>query len=103
MTTTEDRFLKTVREMDEQLTAAENENTELRSRLRIYEFTENNVGGCGKCGEKKFLCWRDDEHGYGYVCPTCLVAIKDEQIAELKDSLANEKLRDAGESGVENT
>lgn len=54
---------------------------ELKRNIRAANFPKEQATTCGKCGVYKHTPWRDDE--YGYVCATCLVAIKDDE----RDSL----------------
>lgn len=77
-----ERFTRIVREMDAELTAAAKEIADLKSKLRTSNFPTEQATNCGKCSQHKHTPWRDE--GYGYVCATCLVEIKDEEIAEAK-------------------
>ncbi len=81
----DERFTRIVREMDAELNAASKEIADLKSKLRTANFPTEQATKCGKCSCYKHTPWRDDD--YGYVCATCLVKIKDEEIAEAKEAL----------------
>lgn len=55
----------------------------LREQLRVANFPTQQATNCGKCGEYKHTPWKDSE--WNYVCATCLVAIKDEELRASQD------------------
>lgn len=60
----------------------------LESKLRIANFPITQATECGCCHKYKHTPWRDDDYGYGYICATCLVEIKDEEIGVLRKHLS---------------
>jgi hypothetical protein len=80
-----DRFFQIVSAMDSRIVDLCKQNTELESKLRLMSFSTEQATNCGRCNEYKHTPWRDE--GYGYICATCLVAIKDEEIDELRAQL----------------
>ena len=76
------RFAKVISEMDTEILELKRKNALLESQLRISSFTLQQATDCGKCGEYKHTPWKDDE--FGFICASCLVAIKDEEILKLK-------------------
>lgn len=85
----EDRFAKIVKEMDAELTKAQIEIAELKSKLRIANYPIEQATNCGMCGQYKHTPWRDDN--FGYICATCLVEMKDAEIKTLKSMLPKPK------------
>jgi superfamily II DNA helicase RecQ len=81
----EDRFTRIVREMDAELTNAQKENAELKSKLRTANYPTEQATNCGRCSVYKHTPWRDDE--YGYICATCLSELRDEAKDELEAML----------------
>jgi hypothetical protein len=74
-------FSAIVTEMALEVETLKKANAELEKKLRIANFPTVQATKCGRCGEFKHTPWKDDE--LGYICVTCLVEIKDEEIARL--------------------
>lgn len=89
-----DRFARVFAEMDAEIIALKKENADLASKLRAANFPTQQATNCGKCGEYKHTPWKDDD--YGFVCATCLVAIKDAQIEALKENISGHLRTTAG-------
>ena len=69
--------------MSDEIQSLEVENAKLKAQIRIMNFPNEQATHCGKCGEFKHTPWKDNE--CGFVCASCLVAIKDEEIAKSKE------------------
>ncbi len=78
-----ERFTKIVSEMDAEILELKRKNALLESQLRILNFPIQQATNCGKCGEYKHTPWKDDD--FGFICASCLVKIKDEEILILKN------------------
>lgn len=95
----EDRFVKIVRELDEELTEAQKRNVELTSKLRMANYPIEQATECGRCGVYKHTPWKSCDHGY--VCATCLTELHAEKKAEVC-AILSEVLASATPSKREN-
>jgi len=92
----------TIKDRDDlraQLEDVKRERDALTDKFRPENFIHHQATNCGKCGKHKHTPWRNDKHGYGYVCATCLVEIYDAERDTARDELerarvALEQIRD---------
>ncbi len=79
------RTYEALKTLSECSRALERRLGEANHKLFTVNFPKEQATHCAKCGQYKHTPWRED--GIGYVCATCLVAIKDEQSSAIKAEL----------------
>jgi len=79
----EDRFVKILWELNQEIEKLTAENVSLKANLHISELKDS-FSNCAVCGQYKKVPWKDDR---GYICLSCLIKSKDEKMNNLMEHL----------------